>query len=82
MLRSDVPVAAANAVTFGLVLTLIIAKYTVKAPVDPAPDEPFWRARPGASGHRAVALPSRSPSALSVPFGTQRTIETAPLARL
>jgi MtN3 and saliva related transmembrane protein len=42
VLTSDVAVAAANAVTFGLVLTLIVAKYTV-APPAPHPvvaDEP------------------------------------------
>jgi MtN3 and saliva related transmembrane protein len=32
VLRSDVAVAAANAVTFGLVMILIVAKYTVTAP--------------------------------------------------
>jgi MtN3 and saliva related transmembrane protein len=32
ILRSDIAVAAANGVTFALVLTLIVAKYTVKAP--------------------------------------------------
>jgi MtN3 and saliva related transmembrane protein len=36
ILRSDIAVAAANAITFGLVLVLIVAKYTI-TPAPPAP---------------------------------------------
>ncbi len=32
ILRSDIAVAAANAVTFGLVMVLIVAKYTISPP--------------------------------------------------
>jgi MtN3 and saliva related transmembrane protein len=39
ILKSDVAVAAANGVTFALVATLIIAKYTIKPLDEPAPDE-------------------------------------------
>jgi MtN3 and saliva related transmembrane protein len=41
LLRSDVAVAAANGVTFALVATLIVAKYTIKPLDEPAPDETF-----------------------------------------
>lgn len=41
VLRSDVAVAAANGVTFALVLALVVAKYTVGAPPESAPDETF-----------------------------------------
>jgi MtN3 and saliva related transmembrane protein len=41
VLRSDVAVAAANGVTFGLVMVLIVAKYTTKMPPEPAPPEIF-----------------------------------------
>ena len=41
ILKSDVAVAAANGVTFGLVLTLIVAKYTIKPLDETAPDETF-----------------------------------------
>jgi MtN3 and saliva related transmembrane protein len=34
ILRPDVAVAAANGVTFGLVMILIVAKYTIKPPPD------------------------------------------------
>jgi MtN3 and saliva related transmembrane protein len=39
LLRSDIAVALANGVTFCLVLTLVIAKYTIKPHPEPA-DEP------------------------------------------
>jgi MtN3 and saliva related transmembrane protein len=38
ILRSDVAVAAANGVTFALVLTLVVAKYTIKPPGPPTPE--------------------------------------------
>jgi MtN3 and saliva related transmembrane protein len=41
ILKSDVAVAAANGVTFGLVMTLIVAKYTIKPHPEAAPDETF-----------------------------------------
>jgi MtN3 and saliva related transmembrane protein len=34
VLRSDLPLTATNGVTFALVLTLIVAKYTIRAPRD------------------------------------------------
>lgn len=40
ILRSDVAVAGANGVTLMLVLTLIVAKYTVRPPHPGAADEP------------------------------------------
>jgi MtN3 and saliva related transmembrane protein len=40
ILRSDVAVAAANGVTFALVLTLIVAKYTIKPHPTPAEEAP------------------------------------------
>ena len=39
ILKSDVAVAGANGVTFLLVMTLIVAKYTIKPHDDPALDE-------------------------------------------
>jgi MtN3 and saliva related transmembrane protein len=39
ILRSDVAVALANAVTCGLVITLIVAKYTMKPHDEPAHDQ-------------------------------------------
>lgn len=39
LLKSDIAVALANGITFGLVMTLIVAKYTMKPHPDPA-DEP------------------------------------------
>jgi len=39
ILKSDVAVAGANGVTFGLVMILIVAKYTISP--EPAPDETF-----------------------------------------
>jgi MtN3 and saliva related transmembrane protein len=39
ILKSDIAVALANGVTFGLVMILIIAKYTIKPLDDPARDE-------------------------------------------
>jgi MtN3 and saliva related transmembrane protein len=39
LLRSDIAVALANGVTFCLVLTLIVAKYTMKPLDEPAPDQ-------------------------------------------
>jgi MtN3 and saliva related transmembrane protein len=41
LLKPDVTVAAANGVTFALVATLIVAKYTIKPLDEPAPDETF-----------------------------------------
>jgi MtN3 and saliva related transmembrane protein len=41
LLRSDVAVAAANGVTFGLVMVLIVAKYTISPRPESAPDETF-----------------------------------------
>jgi MtN3 and saliva related transmembrane protein len=41
ILKPDVAVAAANGVTFGLVLILIVAKYTIKPLDESAPDETF-----------------------------------------
>ncbi|HEX4732163.1 MAG TPA: SemiSWEET transporter [Solirubrobacterales bacterium] len=41
LLKPDVAVAAANGVTFALVATLIVAKYTIKPLDEPAPDETF-----------------------------------------
>jgi uncharacterized protein with PQ loop repeat len=38
ILRSDVAVAAANGVTFALVLTLVVAKYTIKPSGPPTPE--------------------------------------------
>jgi MtN3 and saliva related transmembrane protein len=38
VLRSDIAVALANGVTFGLVMILIVAKYTMKPLDEPAPD--------------------------------------------
>jgi MtN3 and saliva related transmembrane protein len=41
ILKSDIAVALANGVTFGLVMTLIVAKYTIKPLDQPAPaDDP------------------------------------------
>ncbi len=39
ILKSDIAVALANGVTSGLVLILIVAKYTIAPADDPAPDE-------------------------------------------
>ena len=39
ILKGDVAVALANGVTFCLVLTLVVAKYTMKPLDDPAPGE-------------------------------------------
>jgi MtN3 and saliva related transmembrane protein len=39
LLRSDVAVALANGVTFCLVLTLVVAKYTMKPLDEPASDD-------------------------------------------
>jgi len=39
--RSDIAVAGANGVTFVLVLTLIVAKYTIRPEPESAPDETF-----------------------------------------
>jgi MtN3 and saliva related transmembrane protein len=39
LLRSDIAVALANGVTFCLVMTLVIAKYTMRPLGDPAPDD-------------------------------------------
>jgi MtN3 and saliva related transmembrane protein len=41
ILTSDIAVAAANGVTFGLVMALIVAKYTIKPSPETAPDETF-----------------------------------------
>ena len=41
LLKSDVAVAGANGVTFLLVMTLVVAKYTLKPHPEPAPDETF-----------------------------------------
>ena len=41
ILTSDIAVAAANGVTFGLVMALIVAKYTIKPLPETAPDETF-----------------------------------------
>lgn len=41
ILKSDVAVASANGVTFVLVMTLIVAKYTLKPLDETAPDETF-----------------------------------------
>jgi MtN3 and saliva related transmembrane protein len=41
LLKPDVAVAAANGVTFALVATLIVAKYTIKPLDEPAPDETY-----------------------------------------
>jgi MtN3 and saliva related transmembrane protein len=41
ILRSDVAVASANGVTFLLVMTLIVAKYTLKPLDETTPDETF-----------------------------------------
>ena len=41
LLKSDVAVAGANGVTFLLVMTLVVAKYTLKPRPEPAPDETF-----------------------------------------
>jgi MtN3 and saliva related transmembrane protein len=41
ILRSDVAVAGANGVTFALVMTLVVAKYTIKPPPEPVPEETF-----------------------------------------
>ncbi len=41
ILRSDVAVAGANGVTFGLVMVLVVIKYATKAPPETAPDETF-----------------------------------------
>jgi MtN3 and saliva related transmembrane protein len=41
ILRSDVAVAGANGVTFVLVMMLVVAKYTIKTPPEPAPEETF-----------------------------------------
>jgi MtN3 and saliva related transmembrane protein len=41
ILRSDIAVAGANGVTFALVMTLVVAKYAIKAPPEKAPDETF-----------------------------------------
>ncbi|HEX3359928.1 MAG TPA: SemiSWEET transporter [Solirubrobacterales bacterium] len=38
LLKSDVAITAANGVTFGLVMTLIVAKYTL-APAEPDADD-------------------------------------------
>jgi MtN3 and saliva related transmembrane protein len=38
ILKSDIAVALANGVTFGLVMMLIVAKYTMKPLDEPAPD--------------------------------------------
>ncbi|HXF30076.1 MAG TPA: SemiSWEET transporter [Solirubrobacterales bacterium] len=38
ILTSDIAVALANGVTFGLVMTLIVAKYTIKPLEDPEPE--------------------------------------------
>jgi MtN3 and saliva related transmembrane protein len=40
ILRSDIAVAAANGVTMCLVLTLIVAKYTISPPAPAADDTP------------------------------------------
>ena len=39
LLKSDVAITAANGVTFLLVMTLVIAKYTMKPLDEPTPDE-------------------------------------------
>jgi MtN3 and saliva related transmembrane protein len=41
LLKSDVAVAGANGVTFLLVMTLVVAKYTLKPHPEAAPDETF-----------------------------------------
>ena len=41
LLKSDVAVASANGVTFLLVMTLVVAKYTLKPHPETAPDETF-----------------------------------------
>jgi MtN3 and saliva related transmembrane protein len=41
LMRSDVAVAGANGVTFLLVMTLVVAKYTIKPAPESAPDETF-----------------------------------------
>jgi MtN3 and saliva related transmembrane protein len=41
ILKSDIAVAGANGVTFALVMTLVIAKYTIKPLPEAAPDETF-----------------------------------------
>jgi MtN3 and saliva related transmembrane protein len=38
LLKSDIAVALANGITFCLVLTLVVAKYTMKPLDEPAPD--------------------------------------------
>jgi MtN3 and saliva related transmembrane protein len=38
LLKSDIAVALANGITFGLVMTLIVAKYTMKPRDEPVPD--------------------------------------------
>jgi MtN3 and saliva related transmembrane protein len=41
ILKSDVAVAGANGVTFILVMTLVVAKYTMQPRTESAPDETF-----------------------------------------
>ena len=41
ILKSDVAVASANGVTFVLVMTLVVAKYTMQPPEESAPEETF-----------------------------------------
>jgi MtN3 and saliva related transmembrane protein len=45
ILKSDIAVALANGVTFGLVMILIVAKYTIKPLDEPSPDDTIERAR-------------------------------------
>ena len=39
LLKSDLAVALANGITFCLVMTLVVAKYTMKPLEEPAPEE-------------------------------------------
>lgn len=41
VLKSDITIILSNAVTLGLVLSLTVAKYTIKPPPEAAPDETF-----------------------------------------